>query len=197
MSAEPRHDSVVYGVHYVVDVPRASPGVRPQADVDLIRIGKLGHHAGRPMQESSHRGRLFSGEIRHVDDVAFGLDDEGSDAERADAVLYHPARFSSDDSTRQHSAAAGEIAGSASFHGPELPARGPDGGRVHARLGRPVRASCLDVRYVSGLRAVGVRWLRACGEPLENERDAPSQQPEDPAPISRGISFDPSKTGAA
>lgn len=35
----PPHGVVVHWLHYVMDVSRAPPGVRPQADVDLVRMG--------------------------------------------------------------------------------------------------------------------------------------------------------------
>lgn len=116
MSGVPRHGVVIHWLYYVMDVTRAPPRMRPQADVYLIRMGQFGHDARRPVQERSHRHRLFSGEICHVNDVTFGLHDEGPDTERADTVLYHPARFSGNDSPRQHGTAAGEVARHTRFH---------------------------------------------------------------------------------
>lgn len=35
----PHHGVVAHWLHYVMDVSRPPPGVRPQADVDLVRMG--------------------------------------------------------------------------------------------------------------------------------------------------------------
>ena len=73
-----------------VDVPGLPAGVRPLADVCLVGAGLGEDGCGHAVQQRAELGVLFRRQVSEAQDVAQRLDDEGADAERADAVLDRP-----------------------------------------------------------------------------------------------------------
>lgn len=87
--------------------------MRPEADVDLLSARQFGHDVRRPAQQRPELGGLAVFELSHVEDVSARLDDEGADAERANAVLDEPAPGVVQDATRQRPPSLREVAGEA------------------------------------------------------------------------------------
>ena len=96
-----------------MDVARDAVGVGPEADVDLLGVEGPRHRRGSAPQERADLRRLVLVEVGDVKDVALRLDDQRPDAERADAVLDHPARGLVDPPARTWPAAGGQVAGEA------------------------------------------------------------------------------------
>jgi hypothetical protein len=104
---------VAHGLHDEVDVSGLAAGVRPQADVDLIRVRELTDDVGRPPEQVAQLGPLAGIEFPHVQDVADRHDDQRPDAQRTDAVTHEPASGVVDHAAGKVAASRPEVAGEA------------------------------------------------------------------------------------
>jgi hypothetical protein len=94
----------------VMDVNGLTARMRPQAHVGLGRGQQRVDDRGAAVDEQSLRRRLGSCEVRDPRNVSDGLEQEGPDAERADAVLDAPAFSVEDHAARKRLTARSEIA---------------------------------------------------------------------------------------
>jgi hypothetical protein len=81
-----------------VDMDRS---VRPEADIDLIRIRDAANNmCGQAKEWPEFRG-LLRVKVRDVEDMTFRLHDEGANRQRTDAMLDQPPFRSVDQTTRK------------------------------------------------------------------------------------------------
>ncbi|MEO7572833.1 MAG: hypothetical protein ABIX10_10380 [Acidimicrobiales bacterium] len=106
------HQRIVDGLDEEVNMRRA---MGPKADVDLPwRAELLNDTRGLAKQRSEFLGFVIS-EGGDVDDVPIRLHDEGSDPQRADAVLDEPMLRAMNQTAGARLATASDIARNASF----------------------------------------------------------------------------------
>lgn len=95
MGIEPLHQRWTDRLNHKMDVPRLTLRMRPQARIDLPRwladLGRsLGDGSRHPREGWSELGDFGLVEVRKVDHVALGLDDDGPHPKWPDAVLDNP-----------------------------------------------------------------------------------------------------------
>jgi hypothetical protein len=80
------------GLHHKVEMPGRPPGMRPQADVDLVGLGEGLDRLRDALEERTKFLALRLREVPNLEAVAEGFDDQGAHPKRPCAVLNHPVR---------------------------------------------------------------------------------------------------------
>ncbi len=105
-----------HGLNDPVDVNWRPARVRPEIDVDLLRLDKLGENARDVLEERTELECFVAGQLPDVNDVPPWLYDERPDTERADTVLDEPVIRRVDQSTWKLSPPLREITRETAFH---------------------------------------------------------------------------------
>jgi hypothetical protein len=103
-------------LHDEMDVTRSTAPMRPEVDVDLIRLGQPSHDRCDSAEQRTERVSFVVVELPHVQDVAPRLHDECPDPEWSDAMLYQPATLRKDDAAGEISPALAEVACETALH---------------------------------------------------------------------------------
>jgi HAD superfamily hydrolase (TIGR01509 family) len=89
--------------------------MRPQANVHLGSLRQGANHAAGAMEYYAHLCRLFRSQISDPLDVPRGLDHEGADTQRPDAVLHTPAIAFIDQAAWEIPPSMGQVASDAAL----------------------------------------------------------------------------------
>lgn len=98
-------------LHDEMDVYGLPARVRPEARVDLVRIGNFRNDLGRLSEQRTQFECLCFGEIGEVGNVTLRLDDQRSHAEGSDAMLDQPVIGSVDPSSGKVELATRQVTG--------------------------------------------------------------------------------------
>lgn len=123
-----------------VDVTGHRIHVRPERDVHLLGMFKLTHDGSRLAEERPHLFRLGRGQVSDVNDMPLWPDDQGSDSERANGVIYVPVLGLTDASARRTSGLE-EVARQAIAHVMSVPAPCTRGCRASRKVRRALRCA--------------------------------------------------------
>jgi hypothetical protein len=107
-----------------VDVQRRL--VDPHRQIRTLRAESAHDRARQELEEGTELGGLYGLQLPQRLAMVLGFDDDGSDPERADAMLGAPRRRLGDQPTRDRDAPGGRIAGQAAFdvgYGADVPSR--------------------------------------------------------------------------
>ena len=110
------HERTGHGLNHPVDVNGGPARMRPEVDIDLLRLDKLGENARNVLEERSELIRLVASQLPDMHDVPPWFYDQRSDTERSDAVLDEPVIRRVDQSTRKLPASLREITRETAFH---------------------------------------------------------------------------------
>ena len=92
-----------------VDVSGHTVRMRPERDVDLLRLDKLRHESGRSSDQRTEFFGLGLTQLGNSKDVPPRLHDERADAQRSDRVFDTPMRGLFDQAAWQMALPAGEV----------------------------------------------------------------------------------------
>ena len=87
-----RSPAIPGGLHHEVDVRGFPPGMRPQADVDLVGLGEDLDRLSDALEERTKFLTLRLREVPNMEAVAERFDDQGAHPKWPRAVLNHPVR---------------------------------------------------------------------------------------------------------